>query len=68
MHFAAPFPYLVLIALLIRGIQLPGAVEGIKFYIIPRWEKLADYQVSFHVLFSCSNNSLVILNERFAIL
>ncbi|XP_052077275.1 sodium- and chloride-dependent glycine transporter 1-like isoform X1 [Mytilus californianus] len=45
MHFAAPFPYLVLIVLLIRGSQLPGAVEGIKFYIIPRWEKLADYQV-----------------------
>ncbi|VDI73220.1 solute carrier family 6 (neurotransmitter transporter, amino acid) member 5/7/9/14 [Mytilus galloprovincialis] len=45
MHFAAPFPYLVLLVLLIRGLTLPGAVEGIKFYIIPRWEKLADYNV-----------------------
>ncbi|CAC5374384.1 Sodium- and chloride-dependent neutral and basic amino acid transporter B(0+),Sodium- and chloride-dependent taurine transporter,Sodium-dependent noradrenaline transporter,Sodium-dependent proline transporter,Sodium-and chloride-dependent glycine transporter 1,Sodium-dependent neutral amino acid transporter SLC6A17,Sodium- and chloride-dependent GABA transporter ine,Sodium- and chloride-dependent GABA transporter 3,Sodium- and chloride-dependent betaine transporter,Sodium- and chloride-dependent GABA trans len=45
MHFAAPFPYLVLLVLLIRGLTLPGAVEGIKFYIIPRWEKLADFQV-----------------------
>ena len=45
MHFAAPFPYLVLLILLIRGATLPGAWEGIKFYIVPRWEKLADYQV-----------------------
>ena len=46
MHFCAPFPYLVLLVLLIRGVTLPGAVEGIKFYIIPRWEKLATFQVS----------------------
>lgn len=46
MHFAAPFPYLVLLVLLIRGVTLPGAVNGIKFYIFPKWEKLADYQVN----------------------
>ena len=46
MHFAAPFPYLVLLILLVRGATLPGAWEGIKFYIVPRWEKLTDYQVS----------------------
>ncbi|XP_041357442.1 sodium- and chloride-dependent glycine transporter 1-like [Gigantopelta aegis] len=45
MHFAAPFPYLVLTVLLIRGVTLPGAMEGIKFYIIPRWEKLASFRV-----------------------
>lgn len=45
MHFAAPFPYLVLLVLLIRGVTLPGAAEGIKFYILPDWERLADYQV-----------------------
>ncbi|KAH9489778.1 Sodium- and chloride-dependent glycine transporter 2 [Bulinus truncatus] len=45
MHFAAPFPYLVLTILLIRGCTLPGAAEGILFYIVPRWEKLADFNV-----------------------
>ena len=45
MHFAAPFPYLVLLVLLVRGCTLPGALDGIRFYIVPQWEKLADYQV-----------------------
>ncbi|XP_076446876.1 sodium- and chloride-dependent glycine transporter 1-like [Babylonia areolata] len=45
MHFAAPFPYLVLLVLLIRGVTLPGAINGISFYIIPRWEKLLEFQV-----------------------
>ncbi|PVD34691.1 hypothetical protein C0Q70_05968 [Pomacea canaliculata] len=45
MHFAAPFPYLVLTVLLIRGVTLPGAIDGIKFYIIPRFEELTKFQV-----------------------
>lgn len=45
MHFAAPFPYLVLTVLLIRGVTLPGAWDGIKFYIVPRWEKLLEFEV-----------------------
>uniref|UniRef100_A0A2C9KHS4 Uncharacterized protein n=1 Tax=Biomphalaria glabrata TaxID=6526 RepID=A0A2C9KHS4_BIOGL len=45
MHFAAPFPYLVLTILLIRGCTLPGATKGLLFYIVPRWEKLTDFNV-----------------------
>ena len=69
MHFAAPFPYLVLLVLLIRGLTLPGAVEGIKFYIIPRWEKLADYNVSilFYLIVRIHSNktSWIKLTDRF---
>ena len=39
-YFTATFPYVILIALLVRGCTLPGAVEGLKFLFIPEWSKL----------------------------
>ncbi|KAK6473404.1 sodium- and chloride-dependent GABA transporter ine-like isoform X1 [Huso huso] len=44
-YFTALFPYVILLALLINNAQLPGAIEGIKFFIIPEWEKLAEVEV-----------------------
>jgi len=44
-YFTATFPYVVLVILLIRGALLPGALEGIKFYIIPEWKKLSSPKV-----------------------
>jgi solute carrier family 6 amino acid transporter-like protein 5/7/9/14 len=44
-YFLALFPYVVLIILLIRGSILPGAVNGILYFIKPQWEKLLDPQV-----------------------
>ena len=39
-YVTATFPYIVLVILLIRNCLLPGAWEGIKFYIIPEWSQL----------------------------
>ena len=36
----------MLIALLIRGVTLEGYLEGIKFYIIPKWDKILNIKVS----------------------
>ncbi|KAL8582804.1 hypothetical protein ACOMHN_066820 [Nucella lapillus] len=44
-YFMASFPYLVLIALLARGLTLPGYYEGITFYIVPTWNRLTDATV-----------------------
>lgn len=46
-YFTATFPYVILVALLIRGLTLPGAIDGIKFYLYPDLTRLADPQVRF---------------------
>jgi solute carrier family 6 (neurotransmitter transporter, creatine) member 8 len=38
-------PYVFLTILLIRGIMLPGAIDGIKYYLYPNWARLGDFQV-----------------------
>lgn len=57
-YFTAIFPYVVLITLLIRGCTLPGAGDGILFFITPQWEKLLDVNVksTLFTSFFCSFN------------
>ncbi|CAD5125285.1 DgyrCDS13529 [Dimorphilus gyrociliatus] len=38
--FTAIFPYFVLLTLLIRGITLPGAGDGIRYYLTPDFSRL----------------------------
>lgn len=44
-YFTATFPYVMLAVLLVRGITLPGALDGIKFYLYPDPSRLTDPQV-----------------------
>ncbi|KAB0792460.1 hypothetical protein PPYR_14419 [Photinus pyralis] len=43
--FTALAPYVVLIILLARGVSLPGAAEGIRYYLTPEWYKLYNTRV-----------------------
>lgn len=44
-YFTAIFPYVMLTILLIRGASLPGAIEGVKFYLTPDFSRLLDSRV-----------------------
>uniref|UniRef100_A0A672Z121 Transporter n=1 Tax=Sphaeramia orbicularis TaxID=375764 RepID=A0A672Z121_9TELE len=44
-YFTATFPYVMMTALLIRGLTLPGAMDGIWFYLSPDPTRLTDPQV-----------------------
>ncbi|XP_028434873.1 sodium- and chloride-dependent GABA transporter ine isoform X1 [Perca flavescens] len=44
-YFTAIFPYFILFALLINNVQLPGAKNGILYFVTPVWGKLFEVKV-----------------------
>ncbi|XP_014609957.1 PREDICTED: sodium-dependent nutrient amino acid transporter 1-like [Polistes canadensis] len=52
-YFLAIFPYIVLIALLIRSVTLDGAADGILFFVEPQWEMLLKPEVWYAAVTQC---------------
>lgn len=44
-YFTAIFPYILLTVLLVRGLTLEGAHEGVMYYLTPNWERLTQASV-----------------------
>ncbi|CAK8672268.1 unnamed protein product [Clavelina lepadiformis] len=44
-YFTATFPYVVLTILLVRGLTLDGAFDGVVYFFKPRWELLKESKV-----------------------
>lgn len=61
-----PLPWMMLVILTVRGLTLEGAVEGLEFYLEPRWDKLAEpetWRFAFgQVFFSMSLGFAVMLS------
>ena len=53
-YFTAVFPYVILVILIVRGITLPHAMDGIIFYLKPDFAQLANPRV---------RTTLVIIND-----
>ena len=45
-YFTALFPYVVILILLIRGVTLEGAWDGIYYFVVPEWHRIYDIKVS----------------------
>ncbi|CAF1607791.1 unnamed protein product, partial [Didymodactylos carnosus] len=43
-YFTAIFPYIVLLILIIQSATLKGAVDGVKFYIIPKLKTIGEFK------------------------
>ncbi|KAJ8952516.1 hypothetical protein NQ318_003312 [Aromia moschata] len=44
-YFTATFPAFILLVLLIRGLTLPGAWDGVRFYLYPQWDQLTNLKM-----------------------
>lgn len=47
MYFTVTFPYVFMIILLINGALLPGALDGVIFYLKPDFSRLLDMTVRY---------------------
>jgi SNF family Na+-dependent transporter len=54
-YVTATVPYLLLFIFLTRGVMLPGATMGIRFFFEPQWEKMMDAKVHFARNFNVCN-------------
>lgn len=48
-YFFALFPYLIIGILLLRAVTLPGAWNGIVYFIKPRWDMILKPTVSLTI-------------------
>nr|QRN45426.1 sodium- and chloride-dependent GABA transporter ine [Carausius morosus] len=48
LYFTATFPYVLIVAFLVRALTLEGAQRGLRYFFQPKWNLLADSKVWVH--------------------
>ena len=48
-YVTATFPIIILMILVIRGVTLPGAGIGLKYYLTPQWGTLVKAEAGFRI-------------------
>lgn len=49
-YVLALFPYVVMFILLIRAVTLPGAYDGVMYFLTPQWDKLLEPVVWYNAV------------------
>ena len=44
-YFLAIFPYIMMVLIFVRAITLPGAANGIIYFLTPQWDQLLNVKV-----------------------
>lgn len=47
-YFTVIIPWIILLVFVARGVTLPGALEGLRFYLTPNFSALLNYRVWLH--------------------
>ncbi|UCG29388.1 MAG: sodium-dependent transporter [candidate division WOR-3 bacterium] len=47
-YFTVIIPWIILLVFVARGLTLPGALEGLKYYLTPNFNALLNYRVWLH--------------------
>ncbi|KPK63561.1 hypothetical protein AMJ83_06550 [candidate division WOR_3 bacterium SM23_42] len=47
-YFTVIIPWIILLIFVVRGMTLPGALEGLKYYLTPNFNALMNYRVWLH--------------------
>ena len=66
-YVTATLPYILLTVLLIRGLTLDGAMDGVIFYLKPDFNKLLEIQVCSHRQKNCMLTTWNELTQLFVI-
>ena len=49
-YVTATLPYVLLFIFIVKGLTMDGAIDGIKFYVVPKWHHLLRFQVNYFYL------------------